>query len=262
MTTAEATTETTLDEEIAGMDREIERLEAERAELDAPARALTWDEIQAGAMEDLEARERRRGIVPRLIVAAKVKRLELHKAKWEREMEELAPVRDEAYARMEKAQAARVKAEEKEGLERAAWNRALYGVQGCEDRIKQADREIAELRGRGSRARRPRKLCGPALLRRAAREAPGGPALHVGGPHGARPPRDGGGPGQAGRGRRLVIGPAACKVCGHPERGVADRGLRSGQSPRSGVRRYAALNRKAVTRHRDEEHHEPERRAA
>lgn len=149
MTTAEATTETTLDEEIAGMDREIGRLEAERAELDAPARALTWDEIQDGAMEDLEARERRRGIVPHLIVAAKVKRMELHKAKWEREMEELAPVRDEAYARMEKAQAARVKAEEKEGLERAEWNRALYGVQGCEGRIKQADREIAELRGKG-----------------------------------------------------------------------------------------------------------------
>lgn len=54
----------------------------------------------------------------------------------------------------------------------------------------------------------------------------------------------------------------ACKVCAHVERATIDRALVAGQSPRSIVRRYAALNRKAVTRHRDERHHETERQAA
>ena len=64
-------------EEEREMDGEIERLEAERAELMSPARTLTWEEIQAG--EDPGKRERRRGILPRLIVAAKVRRLELRR---------------------------------------------------------------------------------------------------------------------------------------------------------------------------------------
>ena len=46
--------------------------------------------------------------------------------------------------------------------------------------------------------------------------------------------------------------PKPCKVCSHPERATIDNALRIGQAPRSIIRRYAGLSRKAVTRHRDE----------
>ena len=43
-----------------------------------------------------------------------------------------------------------------------------------------------------------------------------------------------------------------CPVCTHLDRGVIDRALGIGQTPRSIVRRYAGLSRRAVQRHRDE----------
>jgi hypothetical protein len=46
-----------------------------------------------------------------------------------------------------------------------------------------------------------------------------------------------------------------CVVCVHPERATVDRALGVGQAPRSIVRRYAGLSRKAVTRRRDGGHH-------
>jgi hypothetical protein len=42
-----------------------------------------------------------------------------------------------------------------------------------------------------------------------------------------------------------------CPVCSHLERGTIERGLQLGQSPRSLLRRYSGLSRKAVQRHRD-----------
>ena len=50
------------------MDEEIERLEGEARELKAPASAISWDELQAGATEKLEKRERRRWIPPHMMV--------------------------------------------------------------------------------------------------------------------------------------------------------------------------------------------------
>jgi hypothetical protein len=43
-----------------------------------------------------------------------------------------------------------------------------------------------------------------------------------------------------------------CPACIHPERKTIDRALEIGQAPRSIVRRYAGLNRKALQKHRDE----------
>ena len=45
--------------------------------------------------------------------------------------------------------------------------------------------------------------------------------------------------------------PKPCPACAHPERATIDRALSLGQAPRSVVRRYAGLNRKALARHRD-----------
>jgi hypothetical protein len=43
-----------------------------------------------------------------------------------------------------------------------------------------------------------------------------------------------------------------CPACIHPERKTIDRALEIGQAPRSIVRRYAGLNRKALQKHGDE----------
>ena len=53
------------------MDEQIRNMEAELRQTEQP---IVWGE---GAAEELEARERRRAILPRLITAAKVKRAEL-----------------------------------------------------------------------------------------------------------------------------------------------------------------------------------------
>ena len=60
----------TVEEEIQCMDEEIARLEAERAELEGPPQEIGWDELVAKSAKyerELEARERRRGILPRLL---------------------------------------------------------------------------------------------------------------------------------------------------------------------------------------------------
>ncbi len=44
----------------------------------------------------------------------------------------------------------------------------------------------------------------------------------------------------------------ACPACQHVERDTIDRALAMGQAPRSIIRRYAGLSRKALVRHRDE----------
>lgn len=44
----------------------------------------------------------------------------------------------------------------------------------------------------------------------------------------------------------------ACPACNHPERATINRALSIGQAPRSIIRRYAGLGRKALQRHRDE----------
>jgi hypothetical protein len=48
------------------------------------------------------------------------------------------------------------------------------------------------------------------------------------------------------------MGRKACSVCNHPERAMINRALAIGQAPRSIIRRYAGLGRKAVQKHRDE----------
>ncbi len=132
------------------MDGEISRLEAERGELESPARALTWEEIQAGATEDLEKREARRGVLPRMIVAAKVKRLQIRQQRYEAEMEPFLKKREEAYESLQKATAKRLEAIEEEGAARGEYSDAHVRVTSHEQRIKEADREIRALRGEGA----------------------------------------------------------------------------------------------------------------
>jgi hypothetical protein len=77
---------TELEQQMAELDSEIAAPEAEQ---ETPPRVLSWSEIDETMLGKLEAAERRRGILPRLITAAKVRRLELERAKYERAMEPL-----------------------------------------------------------------------------------------------------------------------------------------------------------------------------
>ncbi len=134
-------------EEEKKMDGEVARLEAEQAGLDGPASALTWEEVQSGAAGELEARERRRGILPRLIVAAKVRRLEVRREGYEAELGPLRERREKAHERLEAARAKRLEAAEEENAGRAEYSDAHLRVEGREARIKETDREIRRLRG-------------------------------------------------------------------------------------------------------------------
>ena len=70
-------------ETIEDLDASIKRMEAELAE--GYGRPLSWEEVTSTTAEELAAKEQRRSVLPRLITAAKVKRLELQRAKWEQE---------------------------------------------------------------------------------------------------------------------------------------------------------------------------------
>ena len=105
----------TVEEEIATLDEEIRSLEAELEEHAAP---LVWGEVDAG---ELVRKEQRRGVLPRLITAAKIKRLELEKRRTEGELQPLYTEREEAHKKLERATAKKLKAEE-------CWRRGRPGA--------------------------------------------------------------------------------------------------------------------------------------
>ena len=145
-TTAEKEAET-LDGEIRNMEGELVALEEERRDLDAPAEPPSWDELQrAGAFEELEAQERRRGVLPRLIAAARAKVVELRIRREEAELEPLKAERERAYAVLEEAQANARKAEEERVAAFHRWHEAHGAIGDHEQRMKLANRELGELR--------------------------------------------------------------------------------------------------------------------
>src|SRR3712207_9505855 len=99
----ETTTRTT-EEEITTLDGEIEGMERELAE-DATA-PLSWDEVTSTTAEEIAKEEQRRGVLPRLIQVAKVKRLELRIQRLEEEAEGLEAERAERHRALEKAKSA------------------------------------------------------------------------------------------------------------------------------------------------------------
>lgn len=64
-------------ENIEDLDAQITCMEAELAE--GYGHPLTWEEVTSTTAEEIARKEQRRGILPRLIHAAKVRRLELEK---------------------------------------------------------------------------------------------------------------------------------------------------------------------------------------
>jgi hypothetical protein len=116
-------------------------MERELAEEAAP---VAWGEVDA---DELVRKEQRRGVLPRLIAAAKIKRLELEKQRTERELEPLYTEREDAHRKLERAQAKKLKAEEEMLEARAAWSYPHGLIEKRERRLKDLDRQIAVLQG-------------------------------------------------------------------------------------------------------------------
>jgi DNA repair exonuclease SbcCD ATPase subunit len=135
------------------LDEQISRLEVEHAELEGPGREPSWDELVENSAKyerELEARERRRSVLPRIIHAAKVRRAERQVERLEQELEPLRAERVEAYRALEEAQAAEREAKEGRNAAYGAWGVLQGRVLTKEDHIKCARRELHELRGEES----------------------------------------------------------------------------------------------------------------
>ena len=130
---------------IEDLNASIEEMEAELAE--GYGHPLSWEEVTTTTAVELARKEQRRSILPRLITAAKVKRLELQREKWEREIEPLETERAEAYERLEAATAKYHEAERERNLAQGAWSHAHNLIGSRQDRIREINREIRELRG-------------------------------------------------------------------------------------------------------------------
>ncbi len=145
MTQTKEPTAETIGEEIATLDKEIKTMEAELAE--EAAAPLRWEEITSSTAEELARKEQRRGILPRLLTAARMKRLELRKMQYELEAEPLEAERAKAHEALERAQAKRFEVEEEIAAARQAWSYPHGRLQSLERRIKDAERELHTLRG-------------------------------------------------------------------------------------------------------------------
>jgi chromosome segregation ATPase len=135
---------TELEQQMAELDSEIAALEAEQ---ETPPRVLSWSEIDETMLGKLEAAERRRGILPRLITAAKVRRLELERAKYERAMEPLEKQQLEACERSEKLRVKLHKLQEELNDAHQDHHDATWRLDGYRRRDGEIAREIAALRG-------------------------------------------------------------------------------------------------------------------
>ena len=136
-------------EEERGMGAEIERLEAELRELEAPAHAFTWEELQAGVLEDMDKRERRKNVIPRLIVAAKVRQLQIRRERLEAEIGPLPERQEEAYAKLEEARAKRAEAEKREGAAAGEHSDAGMSLRLAQQGLRQTERDLKALGVKG-----------------------------------------------------------------------------------------------------------------
>jgi peptidoglycan hydrolase CwlO-like protein len=128
------------EQEIAALDEEIARMEAELAEESAP---LVWGEASA---EELVRKEQRLGVLPRLITAAKIKRLELVKQRTQGELEPLYKEREAAGKKLERLRKKRLEMEEEILEAQAAWGDPNTRIDKRQRRLKDLERQIRELR--------------------------------------------------------------------------------------------------------------------
>ena len=125
------------------LDGQIRSMEAELAE--DYGRPLAWDEVTSTTAEELVQKEQRRSVLPRLINAARVKRLELEAARREEEASALQEKVETAHAAFLEREGEMRGAKERRDAAQAEWALALSASQSADDRARQAARELREL---------------------------------------------------------------------------------------------------------------------
>ena len=131
---------------VEDLEQSIQEMEAELA--DGHGRPLTWDEVTSTTPEELARKEQRRGILPRLIRAAKVKRLELEVQSRQRVADELRAKLEPSYEAFQEKEDELRRAKEVRDEAHGEWSRTLSALQGADGRVDRVARELGELRGR------------------------------------------------------------------------------------------------------------------
>ncbi len=134
-------------EEEREMGAEIGRLEAELAELEAPSRPFTWEEIRAGAVEDLDRRERRKAVLPRMIAAAKVRLLEIRRERLEGDLGPLSERLQKVETKLQEVRDEHAKIEEREAVLHGERSDAHMALRYVRQEIKQIERDLRGLAG-------------------------------------------------------------------------------------------------------------------
>jgi hypothetical protein len=129
------------------LDEQIRSMEAELAE--DYGRPLDWDEVTSTTAEELVRKEQRRSVLPRLIHAARVKRLERDTALREEEASALQEKVETTHAAFLEREEDLRGAKERCDAAQAEWALALSAWQSANERARQAARELRELREGG-----------------------------------------------------------------------------------------------------------------
>ena len=130
---------------IHDLDASIEALEKELQ--DGYGCVLVWDEVASSTPDELARKEGRRAVLPRLISAARVKRLELLRAREERELPPLQENLTQTYESYQEAEEKLRDAQNGRNAALAAWNQALREKSRIEVRVKRIDGQITEIKG-------------------------------------------------------------------------------------------------------------------
>ena len=142
-------TATAEDNEEGVIEERISELERELAALEGPPAPLSLTDIAQGAVALVDKHEQRRSTTERLLAAFKIKRLEIRRSRYEREMEPFIAARQAAGERLEELEAQRIALQEEIGKARADWGDANTRAISKEGHIRRLDREIRELRDGG-----------------------------------------------------------------------------------------------------------------
>ena len=133
--------------EEAIVEERISELETELAGLEGPPPPLTVTDIAQGAIALVDKHEQRRSTIERLLTAFRVKRLEIRRSRYEREMEPFIAARQEAGERLQELEERRIELQQEIDKARADWGDANTRAISKEGHIRRVDREIRGLRG-------------------------------------------------------------------------------------------------------------------
>ena len=134
-------------ESVEDLDRQIQSMETELAE--GYGMPLTWEEVTSTTAEEIARKEQRRGVLPRLIHAAKVRRLELEKLRREEEATPLREKVEATYAAFQEQEEQLRRAKEERDAAHAEWTLTLYALQSADERTRRTEKELRELREGG-----------------------------------------------------------------------------------------------------------------